>query len=90
MIEAMEPKKSTLESLAALLTAMGGARTPVGQAIVELGLLLGLIAGAGWIYERGPQLAKAAVEFIAIFGTLVIFALIARLLIAVAKQARKD
>ena len=85
----MEPKKSAVESLAALLTALGGARTHVGQTIVELGLLLGLllglIVGAGWVYERGPQLAKAAAGFVAIFGTILIFALIAKLLAAISK-----
>jgi hypothetical protein len=79
-----EPKKTVLESLAAIASALGGARTPVSQALVEVGIFLGLIAGANWIYEHATPSVKPTLAIcFAFFGLFVGFALFVRVVAAV-------
>jgi hypothetical protein len=46
-------------------------RTPVATTIMELILLLILVGGAGYLYERGPAVLKVPAALFMIFGTLV-------------------
>ncbi len=85
-----EPKKTVLESLAAILSALGGARTPISQAIVEVGLFLGLIAGGNWVYEHATPSVRPVLGIIfVVFGFFIGFALLMRLLIVIAKETGK-
>jgi len=79
-----EPKKTVLESLAAILSALGGVRTPISQAFVEVGLFLGLIAGASWVYEHVAPSAKPMLEiFFFLAGFAIGGLLLIRVLIAI-------
>jgi hypothetical protein len=85
-----EPKKTVLESLAAIASALGGARTPVSQALVEVGLFLGLIAGAVWVYEHATPSVKPAlaISFL-FFGFFVGFALLVRVMTTIISSTKK-
>ena len=77
----LEPKKSVIESLAALVSALGGARTPISELLVELGFFLGLVYGAIWAYEHTGPAAKPWLEIVfVLFGVFIGFALLFRVL----------
>ena len=79
-----EPKKTVLESLAAVVSALGGTRTPISQALVEVGLFVGLIAGAGWVYEHAnPSVKPLLAMFFMFFGFFVGFGLLIRVMVSI-------
>jgi hypothetical protein len=72
-----------------LLDRLFSLKTPVAERILELMLLLVLMCGAGYVYERGPQLAKMAVVPIFAVSTLITYAMLFRLLDAVVGSKTK-
>ena len=85
-----EPKKTILESLAGVASALGGARTPIAQALVEVGLFLGLVVGASWVYEHANSATKPIlVLFFMLFGIFIGFGLLVRVMVVIGKETNK-
>ena|SRR5216683_1889490 len=84
------PKKGSLEGLAAVLAALGGARTPVGQALVQAGIFVGIALAVIWASERGGPATKTFVGFLLVPGFFIGFVLFIRVLAAVAREVRED
>lgn len=83
-------KKSGLEGLAAVLSALGGARTPVGQALVQAGLFIALVFGTIWWSEHGGPTAKAIVGILIVPGFFIGCFLFIRVAAAVVRETRQD
>jgi hypothetical protein len=79
-----EPKKTFLESLAPVIAALGGARTPVSQALVEAGFFLALVAGADWVYEHAtPSFKPILLIFFMFFGFFISIAVFVRVMTSI-------
>lgn len=83
-------KKGSLEGLAAILSALGGARTPVGQALVQAGIFIGIVFGVVWASEHGGPAAKSIVGWLEVPGFFLGFILFIRVLAAVAREIKGD
>jgi hypothetical protein len=68
------------------LSAVGGARTPISQAIIETGLFVGLIVGIGWASEHGAPFTKMVIQFMEIPALLVGFFLVVRLFVVIGRE----
>ena len=83
-------KKGSLEGLAAVLSALGGARTPIGQALVQAGIFVGIVFGVVWASEHGGPAAKSIVAWLEVPGFLLGFILFIRVFAAVVREVKDD
>lgn len=86
----MPSKRGSLESLAAILSALGGARTPVGQALVQVGIFIGIVFGVVWASEQGGPTAKSIVGWLEVPGFLLGALLFLRVFVAVMREIKGD
>jgi hypothetical protein len=57
---------------------------------VEIGIFLGLVVGAGWVYEHAnPSVRPVLGLFFMLFGFLIGVALLVRVLAAIKKEIQK-
>jgi hypothetical protein len=74
----------TAATSALAASALGGARTPISQALVEAGLFLSLIAGANWVYEHVAPSAKPMLQvFFFMSGFFIGFLILVRVVTAI-------
>ena len=83
-------KKGSLEGLAAVLSALGGARTPIGQALVQAGIFVGIVFGVVWASEHEGPTAKSIGALLEVPGFLLGFILFIRVLAAVVREVKDD
>jgi|SRR5215469_7051206 len=83
-------KKGGLEGLATILSALGGARTPVGQALVQAGIFVGIVFGVVWASEHGGEAAKSIAGWLAVPGAFLGFLLFIRVFSAVVREVKDD
>lgn len=89
-METVPPKKSWLEGLAAILSALGGARTRISHALIEVGLFVGLVFVVIWLSEHSGSVSKTVIGFLEVPGFLVGFGLFIRVLVAIAREIKED
>jgi hypothetical protein len=85
-----ETKKSAAASVGQILSAILHFRTPVSEAIVELGLWLALMLGVDWAGSHGGEAVKFVAPLFLMFGYLVTFFLFVRLFVAIGRSINKS
>jgi hypothetical protein len=83
-------KKGALEGLAAIISAVGGARTPVTQVLVEFGIFVGIVLTVVWAFEHGGSATKGISVALAFPGFFIGFFLLIRAILVLSREITDD